>query len=136
MGSLSHEAERIVMHAFWLQKWTTIRGGVTVVNQPEHEYLDLEPFQDAFFWLEVSNITGTPTLAYQTSPTLDDILFTTMTASPVSLAVTGPNAPVVTSVFMLSGTVPLARYVRWQLSGTPTWDATFRVAVAANAPGL
>jgi hypothetical protein len=25
--------------------------------------------------------------------------------------------------------------LRWQINGTPTWDATFRVIVAANSPG-
>jgi hypothetical protein len=39
---------------------------------------------------------------------------------------------------MLSATVPLARYVRWQLTvgGAASYDATFRIMVAANSPGL
>jgi hypothetical protein len=36
-------------------------------------------------------------------------------------------------VLLSSASVPLARYVRWQITGTPTWDATFRVYVAASA---
>jgi hypothetical protein len=47
-------------------------------------------------------------------------------------------APTVLALLMASATttVPVARYVRWQIVGTTTWDATFRIALAANSPGM
>jgi hypothetical protein len=63
------------MHTFTLQDWTCIRGAETV-TQAEPEWLDLEGYQDVFFWLQASSANGTPTITFQTSPTLDDSLFT------------------------------------------------------------
>jgi hypothetical protein len=37
---------------------------------------------------------------------------------------------------MLSATVPLARWVRWQITCTAAWSVSFRLVAAANAPGL
>ena len=127
------------MHSFLLQDWTTIRAGTgqTTVTQPEPCWLDLELYQDVIFWVQVLGVTGSPapTLSYQTSPTKDDSFFLAMNATPVTL--TAANAPVVTQVLMLSAAAPLATYVRWQLNGTsPPWDVTFRIMVAASAPGL
>jgi hypothetical protein len=122
------------MHAFILQDWTTVRGGTTTVTQAEREWLDLELYQDVIFWLQVSEQTGSPTLAYQTSPNKDESLFSSLLASPISVSVTASAR--VSQILMLSASVPLARYVRWQLAGTPTWDATFRIVVAASGPGL
>ena len=122
------------MHAFILQDWTTVRGGTTTVTQAEREWLDHELYQDVIFWLQVSEQTGSPTLAYQTSPNKDESLFSSLLASPISVSVTASAR--VSQILMLSASVPLARYVRWQLAGTPTWDATFRIVVAASGPGL
>lgn len=121
------------MHSFVLQDWLTIRGGATQVTQPEHEWMDLEAYQDVTLWLQVSEVTGSPTCTYQTAPTADDSLFQAM-ATAVTL--TAATAPVVTQVLMLNATTPLARFVRWQLNGTGTWDVTFRIMAAANAPGM
>jgi hypothetical protein len=118
------------MHSFILQDWTTIRGGsgVSTVTQQETDWLDLAAFQDVVFWIDVKETTGSPTLYLQTAPTLDDSFFQAMITG---VAMTAAAAPTV-----LSATVPLARYLRWQIVGTPTWDATFRIAVAANSPGM
>jgi hypothetical protein len=127
------------VHSFVLQDWTTIRGGtgVTQITQHEPGWLDLEAYQDITLWLLVTEVTGTPTLTYQTSPTSDDSLFQ---AIATAITLTAATTPVVTSVLMLTaalaGTTPLARFVRWQLNGTPPWDATLRILVAANAPGM
>jgi hypothetical protein len=129
------------VHAFVLQDWTTIRSGGATVTQSEHEWLDLAPYQDVIFWVtssEASASSGSVTLTYQTSPTKDDSVFQAM-ATGVTLPTTTPTTtPTITQVFMLSATVPLARYVRWQLSctGNNAFDATFRVLVAANSPGM
>jgi hypothetical protein len=125
------------MHGFILQDWTTIRGGgsVTTVTQQETDWLDLAPYQDVVFWIDVKEVTSTATLYLQTSPTLDDSFFQSMAAGVARAAAA---APTVLPLLMASTstTVPLARYVRWQIVGTTTWDATFRIALAANSPGM
>jgi hypothetical protein len=124
------------MHGFILQDWTTIRGGgsVTTVTQQETDWLDLSPYQDVVFWVDVKEVTSNPTLYLQTSPTLDDSFFQSMTTVTMAAAA----APTVVALLMLSAstTIPVARYVRWQIAGTTTWDATFRIALAANSPGM
>jgi hypothetical protein len=47
------------------------------------------------------------------------------------------STPTVIKTPMLSASVPIARYLRWRLTSTNTpWDATFRIIVAANSPGM
>jgi hypothetical protein len=48
------------MHAFILQDWTTIRGGVTTVTQSEPDWLDLTPYQDIVFWIDVREAPTRP----------------------------------------------------------------------------
>jgi hypothetical protein len=122
------------MHAFILQDWTTIRGGssVTTITQGESGWLDLTPYQDLYFWLDVREASGTPSIAFQTSPTKDDSLFTAIVAATT---MTSSGSPAIVKAPLSSATIPVARFVRWQINGTPTWDATFRVIVSANSPG-
>jgi hypothetical protein len=126
------------MHAFILQDWTTIRGAVTTVTQGEDFWLDLTPYQDVIFWVDCREVSpsGTTTLIInlQTSPTKDESLFTNI-ATAVTL--TASSSPQIAQGQISKALVPLARYVRWQIvGGTTTWDATFRVLVAANSPGM
>ena len=126
------------MYGYLLQDWLTVRGAsaITVFNQPENAWLDLAPFQDVMAWLEVKEVTptsGALQVSYQTAPAKEDALFTGMTAA---IAVTGPG--VTTTVMRkLSSAVPLARWVRWQVSLTSAaaWDITFRIYLACNALG-
>jgi hypothetical protein len=122
------------MHAFILQDWTTIRGGVTTVTQGESEWLDLTAYQDVVFWVDCREASGSPSIQFQTSPTKDDSLFMNMMSSATSL--TAATAPVIVKATLSAATNPLARFVRWSITGTVTWDATFRVLVAANSPGM
>jgi hypothetical protein len=130
------------MHSWILQDWTTIRGGgsVTTVTQQETAWLDLGAYQEVVFWVDVKENTNNstaggpgPTLYLQTSPTLDDSFFQSMVAG---VTMTASASPTVVPALLTNATVPLARYVRWQIVGTVSWDATFRIAVAANSPGL
>ena len=126
------------MHAYLLQDWTTIRGasGVLTITQEEDGWLDLTPYQDVVFWIDAKASTNTPTITFQTSPSKDDVMFQALMPG-TSLPSVGFTTPAVVSAFMLSASVPVARWVRWQLAAaTGTWDATFRVLVAANAPGM
>jgi hypothetical protein len=122
------------MHSFILQDWTTIRGGVATVIQGEADWLDLSSYQDCIFFLDVREASGTPTITFQTSPTKDEALFQTMiTATLMTASATGAAAIKAT---LTNAIVPVARFVRWQINGTITWDSTFRVIVAANSPGM
>jgi hypothetical protein len=124
------------MFCFPLTNWTTMRGAtsVTTITQSESQWLDLTGFEDIITWLEVKNLTpggGTGvTLQYQTSPTKDEALFAgTAAAFAMTTGVT------VTKALMSAATVPLARWLRWQLGSggaTASWDATFRLWIAAN----
>jgi hypothetical protein len=128
------------MQCFVLQDWITIRGASqaspVAIPQAEQGWLDLTPFQDVFFWLEVRQVLGsTPTITFETSPTADETLF-----RPIVGAVTvqaGPN-PVIVKAPMSTALVPVARFVRWKLLGpvSTLWDVTFRVVIAANSPGM
>lgn len=123
------------MHTFILQDWTTIRGGVTTVTQGESGWLDLTPYQDLVFWVDCREISGSPSITLQTSPAKDEALFMPIVAS---FSLTASATPAVKTALMSASTStnpPIARYLRWQLNGTPTWDTTFRVLVAANSPG-
>ena len=123
------------MHAFILQDWTTIRGSVTQVTQGEDGWLDLTAYQDLVFWVDCREVTGTtPSITFQTAPTKDESLFTAIvTATTLSASAN----PTIVKATLAGATVPIARYLRWQLNGpSGTWDATFRVLVAANSPGM
>jgi len=125
------------MHTFVLQDWTTIRGATTttVITQGESTWLDLTAYQDVVFWVDTRELTGTVTMSLQTSPTKDDVYFQPlMTAFALSLST---SSPTVKPALMASASTPLARYVRWQLTGpAAVWDATFRIIAAANSPGM
>ncbi len=125
------------MHAFILQDWTTIRGAATVatVVQGEDNWLDLSAYQDLVFWVDVREATGTTVLmTFQTAPTKDESLFTQMVAATTLTAATTPT---VVKALLSAAATPVARYVRWQIVGPAVaWDATFRVMVAANSPGM
>lgn len=118
------------MHTLILQEWTTIRGGVTTVTQQETDWLDVTPYQDAVFYVQVAKLTNSPTLSLQTAPTADESLFVSMAGS-IALNSSLTLVP----VYMLPSPTPIARFVRWQLTGSPTWDVTFRIVVALNSPG-
>lgn len=123
------------MHAFMLQDWTTIRGSVVTVTQGEDSWLDLTSYQDLVFWIDCREATGaTPAITFQTAPTKDEALFTAIVSSN---NLVGAATPIVSKALLASATVPIARYLRWQIIGpSGTWDATFRVLVAANSPGM
>jgi hypothetical protein len=129
------------VQSFCLQDFVTIRGqsSVTSVTQGESAWLDLSGFQDLTIWLDVKEFSvggGTAvTMTYQTAPTREESLFVGMLATTVTMA----NGVTISPVLAATATTAVARLVRWKLSvtGTPTsaWDATFRVWIAANAPG-
>lgn len=128
------------MHSFILQDWITIRGAsqnpAVAIPQTEQGWLDLAPYQDVFFWLDVREVTGsTPTITFETSPTSDDSFFQPIVAA---ISMQAGSAPTIVKAPMSTAQTPVARFVRWKLLGpvSTLWDVTFRVIVAANSPGM
>jgi hypothetical protein len=127
------------------QDWTTVQistdpsgGGFTVksVTQLQEFWLDVSSFAGATFWIDVAQYTtlgGQPLLlTLQTSPTLDESYFQPC-VSPLSVVST--NAPLIVQTLRVAGTVPLARYLRWQIAPGSTdfqgtWSVTFRIRAA------
>ena len=125
------------MHTFVLQDFTTIRGTNNTVTQSESEWLDLTQYEDVFFWIDCKELTGTTvTLNIQTSPTKDDSLFTNVYSQLLTTAIQNPGSTG-GKCLMSTATIPIARYVRWQLTSTAApFDATLRIFLSANAPGM
>jgi hypothetical protein len=127
------------MYSFMLTNWITMRGATTVtsITQSQSGWLDLTGFQDVVAWLDVreANANGgtNVTMTYQTCPTADEVMFAAVTAA---FNITSGTVTV-TPMLKETTSVPLGRWLRWQLgvTGTPTgpWDASFRIWIAANA---
>jgi hypothetical protein len=118
---------------FLLADWTTIAGaGTSSVTQPSTQWLDLPDHEDVVFFLEVKEITGAVTIAYETGVTCEEQLFTPMIPSfAIAMGTQVDRALFSTCTF------PLCRFLRWRLtgSGTPGWDCTFRIWIAAYTYG-
>jgi hypothetical protein len=127
------------MHTFILADWSTVSGmGGDSITQEDIHYLDLEPFQDVVFYVECREATtssSAPVLALQTAPTKDESMFSQIGAT---VSLTASTAPTTVSVLLATASLPLARYVRWKITGPASggWDASFRVIVTANSPGM
>lgn len=132
------------MYSFVLQNWTSIAGiSFTSVTQTEQDWLDLTPFQDIVAWVDVKEVSGSPVpqLFLETAPSKDERLFVAMAGAPFTMAVSAAVPPVPTVIQLLLGTAatPIAQYLRWRLQPQSVggiWDVTFRILIAANAPGL
>ncbi len=128
------------MQALLLQDWVTVGGtaAVSSIVQDQVGWLDMTPFQDVTFWLDVRDANGgggTLTVAYQTSPVEDEGYFFNM-VSPVTM--TAGSSPTRSLGLLNGASVAVARWLRWKVSqsgAAANWDATFRIWVAANAPG-
>jgi hypothetical protein len=125
------------MYCYELQPYLVIRGGTSaVITQGENAYLDLSGFQDIVAWLDVRELGPTSpgiTVSYQTGPSAEEVAFVNMGSTVVTA-----TGVFVTSMFLATAANPLARFLRWQLSpgaSSLPWDLTFRIWVAANAPG-
>ena len=125
------------MHTFALTDWITVRGNNNTITQSESEWLDLTPYEDVVFWIDVREVTGAAvTLNIQTSPTKDEAFFGAANLYQ-NTALAPTTTPIISKVTMTGATVPLSRYLRWQLTSANTpFDATFRIMVSANAPGM
>lgn len=112
-----------------LQDWLTVKGVSSgeVVVQPAEDWVDLGGYVDVIFYLDVRDFSGSPTIRYQTGPTQDESLFSTV--SSIAVTATGLTQ---TAVRYASASVPIRRYVRWRIGGTAAFSLTFRVWMIAR----
>ena len=113
-----------------LQDWVTIRSGTNVnaITQGADAWVDLGDAEDLVIFLDVREVSGSPKITFQTSPTKQDASFVAM--MPAATLATGVT---LVRVFANMAAVPAARYVRWYLSSTISTDVTFRVWLATYA---
>lgn len=113
-----------------LQDWTVVSGQdyEMVVTMPSERWADLGGYVDVMFFTEISSYSDGygGVIALQTSPTRDESLFKTMATVTFQ-----QSPPAVSIVRFASASVPLSRWVRWQVSApsatTNRWDVAFRV---------
>lgn len=126
------------MDGILVQDWTTIRvtGASSTIVQTEGSWIDVDAYGDLVFWLEVRDRRlggGTAIVfAYQTSPSKDESLFSSLSVFPLAVTTT----PYITKVIDGIASVTPAAWLRWAMSpvGSPSgeWGATFRLHVAGN----
>jgi hypothetical protein len=119
------------MDGILFQDYVTISGSGSPVTltQGSDSWLDISPYEDLVFYLDVKNATaGIAQISYQTSPTREDPSFLNMIA-PLSLAI-GLRTD---AALAANCQVPAAAYLRWQVIGAPgmTYTATFRIILGA-----
>jgi hypothetical protein len=121
-----------------LQDWISFQGdgGTTnVVVQSEPNWFDASNFQDIVFWTHTAISEpggGSLTIDFQTSPIKNESSFVTM--ATVNL----PAGVQTTALPLATATVPLARWVRWRFSASPsgTYLTTFRILASVSARGV
>jgi hypothetical protein len=107
----------------------TIRGSSNhaTIDQASGGWLDLADFDDATFFLNVTEVTGMVTMTYQSAPLKDTMSMVQF--SPYITVSLGQRV----DIFRARFTDPaISRFVRWQLAGTGTFDATFSIDVAVR----
>jgi hypothetical protein len=113
--------------------WTTVRaGGPISIAQGETEWVDLGDDVDATFWVDCREVSTNPNvqLLFETSPSKDEALFQPITPA-ITLAASG--TPIQVRSVLASATVPLARWLRWRLTGpSGGFDATFRIGMTGT----
>lgn len=127
---------RTRMDSQLLTDWTAMSGSSSVssITQPAAQWLDLPDHEDAVFFLEVKELSGTVTMIYESSPTCQDQLFV-----PVIPAFTMATGPKVDRALFSTGGFPLCRFLRWRLTGSngaSSWGSTFRIWVALYSYGV
>lgn len=129
------------MYGYVLQDWITVRGTTTTpFLQNECDWLGFSSFQDIAFWIDIREFTvaaGTLTMALQTAPTKDDVLFQTLSGCSITVAVQTPfltAGAVPRNILSTNPAIPLSTWVRWVLtaSSAGTWDCSFRILASAN----
>lgn len=125
------------MYGMVLQNWVVISGSTNnPVVQEDADWLDMTDYQDLTAWIDVRASTNSPTLYLETAPAADEVLFASMNTTGYTM--TASTTPLVAVLALGLAAVPLAQLLRWRIvpPAGGSWDATFRILIAANAPGL
>jgi hypothetical protein len=110
--------------SYLLQDWTTVRGAANqTLTQSFQNYLDLDGYIDAIFYLQVSYVSSSPVLNYQSAALPDDAYFYTIATRTLSASTT----PFQDKVLFASAAAPMSRFIRWSITHTAAYAATFRV---------
>lgn len=123
-------------HALCLQDWITVAGDArATLTQSTEAYLDAAAYQDLVPYVEISQISGSPTLTIQTSPTLDEPFWGSIAQYTTS------GLQLLTIVRGASASVPPARFLRWTVTSMSNFSITFRIWLSARPmsrrlPGL
>jgi hypothetical protein len=118
-----------------LQDWVSlsIGSGVVpaVITQGADQWFDANTVNDAVFYLDVKQADSGITINYQTAPRREDAAFVTMVSVPLTVTTRAD------AVIASTATVPVSRFIRWQLSfvGMTTAGATFRLWLATYSLG-
>ena len=141
-------------HAVLIQDFTTITGQQNgVVIQNEGGWVETSGYQDAAFYLEISNCTSTGAAAtvnlyVQTSPTKDAAFFDASgnASNPGSIAnfqfTTGGAGTGVQAIkisrWATEANQPLGKYLRWKIvfpATSANYTITFRLWATLNQAG-
>lgn len=119
---------RWALDALLVQDWLSLSAaaGITSITQGAERWLEVKTAADAVFYLDVRQPGSGITISYQTAPRREDSSFVTMLSVPLTSTLT-TNAG---SVLAAYASVPLAKYVRWQLAFTAASSVTFRLWMA------
>lgn len=114
------------METLLLQDWITLSTSVDLLTQSASSWLDVNAYEDIVLFLEVKEQSGfSPVISYQTAPVRENAAFVTLTRMAFSVGTT------VTPILAAYASLPVSRFLRWQIASDGQCDATFRIWVAA-----
>jgi hypothetical protein len=128
------------METILLQDWVSLAqttqwpagSGAFTLTQSEPEWIVSEALQDAAFLVEIAHATGTNlALSLETAPSADAVLFRPMLAAKSLVGTAGTSFVLSAYAHSTSGP-PLAKFVRWSLSATASWEACLRITMFAS----
>ena len=115
------------MRSILLQDWLSVTADVTVTSiaQRDPYSLNIDPYDDLVFYLQVTAAAASGYMNYETCPADDDTSYgLVLPAFPVATGVRIDNAlgPYVA--------LPPGRLLRWRLGGLQAGRVTFRIRFA------
>jgi hypothetical protein len=112
--------------AICLQDWLTLSGDATSVELSAENYVDISGYEDVAIYADISNLQSA-NLAIQTSPSVDEALFSTvLNTGGAPVVYTAPGLQTI-QVVRLSDGHQVGRFMRWQVSAMAFWTVTFRI---------
>lgn len=115
-----------------LAPWTRLKGatGATTITQAKDEWLDVSGFRHGVLCVDVRDFDNSVFIYLQSSNTLNEEDFTTLTSYRPTGA--GKKYYVIDS----TATTPLLRYLRWKVGdASGAWRLTFRLMASLKGRG-